>query len=202
MACGPLAQLRFLPTTTRSYAKAIPTALITHKLTAAESRQVRYLSSLMRTSWLFWCKNTSADTTFSKYCRYSSLTLVTSSLAFPPVDEMLWHKGTVLELLCFQSRCLILWDNFLGYCATKKQPRLFCLRLQDSVEFGHKITYIFEWEYRKHSQQLGVPMTVCSWKFSCSRCSGLKLSGKVWANISLAKMLSHPLLQRAGVLHS
>ena len=99
---------------------------------------------------------------FSKYCRYVSLTLMTSSLAFPPVR---WNVVTVMEHLCFQSRCLPHWDHFLCYCATHKQPRLFCLRLQDSVEFGLKITYIFEWECRMHSQQFGVPLTVCSCKF-------------------------------------
>jgi hypothetical protein len=34
-ACGPLAQLRFLPATARSYTKAVLTALISHKLTSS-----------------------------------------------------------------------------------------------------------------------------------------------------------------------
>jgi hypothetical protein len=100
---------------------------------------------------------------------------------------------TVMEHLYFQPRCLTHWDHFLGYCATHKQPRLFCLRLQESVEFGHKITYIFQCERRKHYQQLGVSLTVCSRKFSCSHRPGSKLPGKVEANTSLGEMLRHPL---------
>ena len=51
----------------------------------------------------------------------------------------------------------------------------------------------------KHSQQLGVPSTVCSYKFACSHLSGLKLQGKVVANISLGeKLLSHTTTQGRG----
>jgi len=41
-------------------------------------------------------------------------------------------------------------------------------------------------------------LTVCSYKLACSHRSGLKLLGKVVANISSGEMLRRPLLQRAG----
>ena len=191
--CGPRDQLRVLPATTRSYTKAVFKTLISHKLNCSWvlSREIPIPIDLEKD-----CFGARTRCWFHifKILSVLPLTLMTSSLAFPPVR---WNV-TVMEHLCFQSRCLPHWDHFLGYCATLKHPRLFCLRLQDSVEFGHKITYIFEWECRKHSQQLGVPLTVCSCKFSCLHRSWLKLSGKVGTSTSLGEMLRHPLLQSKG----
>ena len=56
-ACGPLAQLRFLPATARSYTKAVLTAIISHKLNCSWVLP-REIPSLMRRSWLFLSKNT------------------------------------------------------------------------------------------------------------------------------------------------
>ena len=87
---------------------------------------------------------------FCPRTRYWSNIFKTMSVLFPYTHDF---------LVSISSSTVKCWDcdgatvfsvtlsstlrSFLGYCATHTQPRLFCLRLQDSVEFGHKITYIF-----------------------------------------------------------
>ena len=129
-ACGPPAQLRFLPATARSYTKAVITALVSRRLNCSWVLP-REIPIVIDQKLTVFVQEHGTDQTFSKYCWYVSLTLTTSSLAFPPVR---WNVVTVMEHVYFQPRCLTHWDHFLGYCATHKQPRLFCLRLQESVE--------------------------------------------------------------------
>ena len=172
--------------------KAVITALVSHKLNCCWILPREIPIVIDEENLTVFVQERGTGPTFSKYCWSVSLTLMTSSLAFRPVR---WNVVTVMEHLCFQSRCLPHWDHFLGYCATHKQPRLFCLRLQDPVEFGHKIDYILEWECPKHSQQIDVPLTVCSCKFSCSHRSWLKLPGKVGVNTCSEEIRRHPLFQ-------
>ena len=84
-ACGPPAQLRFLPANTRSYTQVVFTVLISRKLNCSWVLPRKMPVVIDEEKLTVFVQKHGTDPIFSKYCRYFFLTLMTSSLVFPPV---------------------------------------------------------------------------------------------------------------------